>query len=94
MLILCILTTGATRLFECIANQLRQWTDWRSLGNFWQCISLKITAKMGRRGWLDYVNSAPMVPAFKPLPKVRDCTLLLPRKGAHRILSDAWQKLR
>jgi len=36
---------------------------------------------MGRRGWLDYVNSAPMVPAFKPLPKVRDCTLLLPRKG-------------
>jgi len=36
---------------------------------------------MGRRGRLDYVNSAPMLPAFKPLPKVRDCTLLLSRKG-------------
>ena len=34
-----------------------------------------------------------MLPAFKPLPKVHDCTLLAPRKGAHRILSDAWQKL-
>jgi hypothetical protein len=36
---------------------------------------------MGRRGRLDYVDSAPMLPAFKPLPKVHDCTLLLPRKG-------------
>jgi hypothetical protein len=36
---------------------------------------------MGRQGRLDYVNSAPLLPAFKPLPKVRDCTLLLPRKG-------------
>jgi hypothetical protein len=25
---------------------------------------------LGRRGRLDYVNSAPVLPAFKPLPKI------------------------
>jgi hypothetical protein len=26
---------------------------------------------LGRRGRLDYVNSAPVLPAFKPLPKIQ-----------------------
>jgi hypothetical protein len=34
----------------------------------------------GRAGLITSI-SAPMFPAFKPLPKVHDCTLLLPRKG-------------
>ena len=34
-----------------------------------------------------------MLPAFKPLPKVTIARYFSPVRGAHRILSGAWQKL-
>jgi hypothetical protein len=83
------------------------------------------SVSLGRQGGLITSISAPMFPAFKPLPKVflsiafrgflrrtwrlafcrffmeeiggklsfHDGTLRSPASGAHRILSDAWQKL-
>ena len=36
---------------------------------------------MGKQGRLDYVNFGTYVPAFKPLPKVHDYTLLFTRNG-------------
>ena len=36
---------------------------------------------LGKQGRLDYVNFGTYVPAFKPLPKVHDYTLLFTRNG-------------
>jgi len=46
---------------------------------------------LGRQGWLDYVNFGTYFPAFKPLPSIAPYSSLA--TDAHRILSDAWQKL-
>ena len=40
-----------------------------------------LAASLGKQGRLDYVNFGTYVPAFKPLPKVRDYTLLFTRNG-------------
>jgi hypothetical protein len=69
----------------------------RRVGDIVECLArddFHHRMSLGRQGRALITSiSAPMFPAFKPLPKVHDCTLLLPRKGAHRTLSDAWQKL-
>ena len=39
------------------------------------------SVSLGKQGRLDYVNFGTHVPAFKPLPKVHDYTLLFTRNG-------------